>query len=124
MSANPFICGVIEGFYGRPWSAPQRRRLFDWLQQWGMNAYMYAPKDDIKHRALWRGIYDEAEAAQLKNLITDCQARNIDFVYAIAPGLDIEYGVEASALLNKLHQVAGLGVRSFAILFDDIPNRM
>jgi beta-N-acetylglucosaminidase-like protein len=124
MNANQFICGVIEGFYGRPWTAPQRRRLFDWLQQWGMNTYMYAPKDDIKHRALWRKLYDATEAAELKSLITDCQARNIDFVYAIAPGLDVEYGVEASALLNKLRQVAGLGVRSFAILFDDIPHQM
>jgi len=124
MSANRFICGVIEGFYGRPWTGPQRRRLFDWLQQWGMNTYMYAPKDDIKHRALWRELYDDAEAAELKSLITDCQARTIDFVYAIAPGLDIEYGVEASALLNKLRQVVGLGVRSFAILFDDIPHQM
>jgi protein O-GlcNAcase/histone acetyltransferase len=124
MSANPFICGVIEGFYGRPWTVPQRRRLFGWLQQWGMNTYMYAPKDDIKHRALWRELYDEAEAAELKSLITDCQARNIEFVYAIAPGLDIEYGIETSALLNKLRQVAGLGVRSFAILFDDLPHQM
>ncbi|MBI3853165.1 MAG: beta-N-acetylglucosaminidase domain-containing protein [Verrucomicrobia bacterium] len=124
MSANPFICGVIEGFYGRPWTGLQRRRLFGWLQQWGMNTYMYAPKDDIKHRALWREPYDDAEAAELKGLIADCQARNIDFVYAIAPGLDIEYGVDASALLNKLRQVAGLGARSFAILFDDISHRM
>ena len=124
MSANRFVCGVIEGFYGRPWTLSQRRRLFGWLQPWGMNTYMYGPKDDIKHRVLWRELYDDAEAAELKSLITDCQARNLDFVYAIAPGLDIEYGREAADLLNKLRQVASLGVRSFAILFDDIPQQM
>ena len=25
---NGFICGVIEGFYGRPWTADQRKDLF------------------------------------------------------------------------------------------------
>jgi len=124
MSAKQFICGVIEGFYGRPWTGSQRRRLFKWLQKWGMNTYMYAPKDDIKHRALWRELYDKAEAADLKTLIADCRAHGLDFVYAIAPGLDIEYGDEIPALINKLKQVANLGVRSFAILFDDIPHKM
>lgn len=124
MSASSFIGGVIEGFYGRPWTGPQRRQMFRWLQQAGLNTYMYAPKDDLKHRALWRERYDAAEAAELKSLIVDCHARGLDFVYAIAPGLDIRYGVEGPVLRNKLRQIAGLGVRSFAILFDDIPHRM
>lgn len=25
---HPFICGVVEGFYGRPWTAEQRKELF------------------------------------------------------------------------------------------------
>lgn len=25
---NDFICGVIEGFYGRPWTTEQRKDLF------------------------------------------------------------------------------------------------
>lgn len=24
----PFICGVVEGFYGKPWTAEQRKELF------------------------------------------------------------------------------------------------
>jgi len=124
MSAPSFISGVIEGFYGRPWTTAQRRQMFGWLQQAGLNTYMYAPKDDLKHRALWRERYDGTEAAELKSLIAACHARGLDFVYAIAPGLDIRYGGEGQALHNKLRQVAGLGVRSFAILFDDIPHRM
>lgn len=27
-SENKFICGVIEGFYGRPWTTEQRKDLF------------------------------------------------------------------------------------------------
>jgi beta-N-acetylglucosaminidase len=52
--AVPFLSGAIEGFYGQPWTHAERVALFDWLAAWGLNTYLYAPKDDLKHRALWR----------------------------------------------------------------------
>ena len=56
MDSN-FLAGVIEGFYGQPWSQPERRQLFDWMREWDLNTYLYAPKDDLKHRSLWRELY-------------------------------------------------------------------
>ncbi len=47
-----FLAGVIEGFYGQPWTQAERFELFDWMASWGLNTYLYAPKDDLKHRAL------------------------------------------------------------------------
>ena len=87
---------------------------------------MYAPKDDCKHRAYWREPYtvDEAEhLGSLINLAADC---NIDFYYAISPGLDITYSSpkEVSCLKRKLDQVAQLGCKAFALLFDDIEPEM
>lgn len=32
------------------------------LKRWGLNCYMYAPKDELKHRLLWREPYTEHEA--------------------------------------------------------------
>ena len=29
MKTNDFLCGVIEGYYGRPWSFNQRKTLFE-----------------------------------------------------------------------------------------------
>ena len=29
---NPFMCGVVEGFYGRPWTTEQRKDLFTKMQ--------------------------------------------------------------------------------------------
>lgn len=43
-----FICGVVEGFYGRPWTTSQRKELFGKLNRWGLESYVYAPKDDYK----------------------------------------------------------------------------
>lgn len=36
------------------------------LKLWGMNSYLYAPKDDCKHRAYWREQYTVEEADHLQ----------------------------------------------------------
>ena len=43
--------GVIEGFYGPPWSDAERRTLLDWMARFGLGTWLYAPKDDPWHRA-------------------------------------------------------------------------
>ncbi len=52
------------GFYGRPWTSDQRKRLFKWMKTMGMNTYLYAPKDDAKHRMYWRDLYSVEEAGE------------------------------------------------------------
>mgnify|MGYP000341067513 FL=1 len=47
-----FLKGVIEGFYGRPWSPRQRLELHGLMEELELNTYLYCPKDDLKHRAL------------------------------------------------------------------------
>ena len=36
-----------------------------------MNTYIYAPKDDIKHRALWRQLYTKEEESTFFSLTFD-----------------------------------------------------
>ncbi|GFN82438.1 cell division cycle-associated protein 7-like [Plakobranchus ocellatus] len=117
-----FISGVVEGFYGRPWSAEQRKLLFTWMQKCGLNTYMYAPKDDYKHRAYWRELYSVEEAENLTHLITAAKEKEVTFVYAISPGLDISFSnaKDVLALKRKLEQVSTFGCDAFAVLFDDI----
>jgi protein O-GlcNAcase/histone acetyltransferase len=122
MNADSFICGVVEGFYGRPWSPAQRRQLFAWMKAWGLNTYLYAPKDDLKHRLLWRELYPANEAHELKKLIADCRAKGLRFSYAIAPGLDLSYSSrrDNARLRRKADQLIDLGCRDFTLAFDDI----
>ncbi|KAM7022116.1 protein O-GlcNAcase-like [Passerculus sandwichensis] len=147
MAERPrFLCGVVEGFYGRPWSMDQRKLLFQW-QQRGLNCYMYAPKDELKHRLLWREPYTEHEAARMRSLIGAAHERGVEFIFAISAGQDMVFSSAGDRLLlqQKLRQVpcpcgapwrsllpggpsspclcpqvAALGCRSFALLFDDI----
>jgi protein O-GlcNAcase/histone acetyltransferase len=122
MVANPFMCGVVEGFYGRPWTAAQRRQLFAWMREWKLNTYLYAPKDDLKHRTQWRELYTPSEARDLKTLMEDSRSKGIRFFYAISPGADGLPSSEsdAASLDRKARQLLDIGCENFAILFDDI----
>lgn len=121
-----FISGVVEGFYGRPWTMEQRTELFQREQKWGLNTYLYAPKDDYKHRMYWRDLYTEEEAEQLIALISAAKQYGIEFIYAISPGLDITFSNprEVATLKKKLDQVKEFGCSSFSLLFDDIEAEM
>uniref|UniRef100_A0A7N6BNE2 protein O-GlcNAcase n=1 Tax=Anabas testudineus TaxID=64144 RepID=A0A7N6BNE2_ANATE len=114
------------GFYGRPWTMEQRTELFQREQTWGLNTYLYAPKDDYKHRMYWRDLYSAQEAEQLIVLISAAKRHNVEFIYAISPGLDITFSnpKEVAALKRKLDQVKEFGCRSFSLLFDDIETEM
>ncbi|MBX3731540.1 MAG: beta-N-acetylglucosaminidase domain-containing protein [Verrucomicrobiae bacterium] len=121
-----FLSGVIEGFYGPPWSREERQELFRWMADWGLGTYVYGPKDDLHHRVLWRQSYPGDQAATLGSLIADARARGIDFWYALGPGLDLRYAsvTDRDALRARIAQMQSLGCRDFCLLFDDIPDRM
>jgi hypothetical protein len=106
-----FLCGVIEGFYGRPWTKEQRVTLFQRMNDLGLNTYIYAPKDDYKHRAFWRQPYSPNEINELAGLIKDAKDNDIQFHYAISPGIDILFSSErdVTALKKKLQQLKQCG---------------
>ena len=113
--------GVIEGFYGNPWSHKDRLRQFDFYGQNKMNIYVYGPKDDPYHRAKWREPYPEKEAALLRELVEAAHKNKVQFVWAIHPGGDIKWNKTDSVnVVEKLEKMYALGVRTFAVFFDDI----
>ncbi len=113
--------GVIEGFYGNPWSHEDRLRQFDFYGKHRLNIYVYGPKDDPYHRAHWREPYPEAEAAKLKELVEAAHRNRVQFVWAIHPGGDIKWNLQDSlAVVKKLNLMYDLGIRTFAVFFDDI----
>ncbi len=118
--------GVVEGFFGPPWSMAARRRLFAFGAARGMNTYLYAPKDDPYHRARWTEPYPRDAWRALAGLIADAQRHRIDFVYGFHPGAGLRFGDAAPVrtLLAKAARFHDAGVRTFAVLFDDIPSRL
>ena len=114
--------GVVEGFYGTPWSHKARLGQLDFYRMCRMNKYIYGPKDDPYHSSPhWREPYPEREAAQIAELADRARRNGVDFVWAVHPGKDIRWdGNDLDSLLCKFSQMYDLGVRSFAVFFDDI----
>ncbi|HLY59321.1 MAG TPA: beta-N-acetylglucosaminidase domain-containing protein [Terriglobia bacterium] len=115
--------GIVEGFYGKPWSHKDRLAMLKFEGQHAMNVYYYAPKDDSYHRALWRKPYPPARMKQLKELVSTAHANFVDFCFAISPGLSMVYSNEAdfTHLTTKLDAVGKMGVSCFALFLDDVP---
>lgn len=123
-AALPLPCGVVEGFYGRPWSHEDRLSIIRFLGENGFTHYCYAPKDDPYHRRKWREPYPPDLAQRLKELNEACKRARITFCFAISPGLDIEYSnpEELQKLVSKLEPLSRDGVHNFALFFDDVPS--
>jgi hypothetical protein len=112
--------GVIEGFYGPPWSWEQRLEVSAWCAERGMRDYVYAPKDDPKHRQEWRAPYDDRELAGFEQFASEAA---LDLGFAISPGLSIDCDAaeDRAALGAKVDQVVAVGARTVVLALDDIP---
>lgn len=114
--------GVVEGFYGTPWSYEDRLRQLDFYGRNKLNVYIYGPKDDPYHSVpSWRKPYPTEEAKQIQSLVKRAEDNGVIFYWAIHPGQDIKWNEEdRDTLLKKFEAMYNLGVRGFAVFFDDI----
>ncbi|MGW2010788.1 beta-N-acetylglucosaminidase domain-containing protein [Streptomyces nigrescens] len=114
--------GVIEGFYGTPWSHRARLDQLDFYGAHKMNIYVYSPKDDAYLREKWRDPYPAEQLAQIKELVDRARERHVEFTYALSPGLSVCYSSDADlrALTAKFETLWDIGVRTFAVPLDDI----
>jgi len=115
--------GIVEGFYGPPWTHQDRIDVLRFEGAHAMNVYYYAPKDDPYHRKLWREAYPPEQMRRLGELVNVAKSNFVDFCYAISPGLSMAYSSEQDfqALTRKLASVSKLGVSCFALFLDDVP---
>ena len=126
MSSTPILLrGIVEGFYGDPWNFDIRADLLKFCGEYNLNSYIYAPKDDPYHRGKWREPYPDDKIIELKNLVDIALQNNVHFIFAVSPGLDLNYEGEKGEedfqyMLNKLDSMYNIGIRDFAIFFDDL----
>ena len=111
--------GFIEGFYGS-WSHENRKSLIEFGGQYKMNTYIYGPKNDPYHYGQWRDMYPEDKLNELKELVDAGKKSGVEFVWAAHVGghTDLSDG-DIAALEKKFDQLYDIGVRQFAIFFDD-----
>jgi hyaluronoglucosaminidase len=117
------IRGVIEGFYGNPWTHGQRLDLIRFIGGQGLNAFVYGPKDDPLVRRRWREPFGTDALERIAQLVELGADVGVEIIFALSPGLSIRYSsdTDLAQLLAKAEQVASLGVTRFALLLDDLP---
>jgi hypothetical protein len=114
--------GVIEGFYGRPWSWDMREAQASFLKPRGYDFYLYAPKADDFLRKRWREDHPADEADRLARMAAHCRGIGMRFGVGLSPYEAYRnFDAEAqAAMARKLAFFDAIGVTDLAILFDDM----
>lgn len=114
--------GIIEGFYGRPWSWEERAASVSFLGPRGFTFHFYAPKADPYLRRRWREPHPDALAEGLASFSTHCRRSDVRFGVGLSPyeaHLSFD-GAAREALAAKLSFLDQVGVDDLAVLFDDM----
>ena len=114
--------GLIEGFFGRPWSWEERTATMRFLAPHGYRFHLYAPKADRYLRRQWQDEHPAEEREALARFGEACRAAGVRFGVGLSP-YEIYLGFDDAArdaLARKLAFLDDIGVEDLAILFDDM----
>lgn len=114
--------GIIEGFFGLPWSWAERREAVSFLAPHGYRFYLYAPKADAFLRRDWQKPHSAEEILELADFRAHCRAEGVRFGIGLSPfELHLGEGDDWKApLAAKLDRLAELAPDDLALLFDDM----
>lgn len=114
--------GIIEGFYGRPWSLESRMAVVARLKPHGYGFYIYAPKSDTYLRRRWQEDHPDDMAQHLRQLSRFCRENDVRFGVGLSPfELYLNFDrAGGDALRRKTAQLDDIGIDDLAILFDDM----
>jgi len=114
--------GIIEGFFGRPYSWAERAEMVRALAPHGYGFYLYAPKADSYLRRNWREPYPAVELEALGAFADVCREAGVRFGVGLSP-YELFLGFDAPAkvaLTAKLAELDALGVADLGVFFDDM----
>lgn len=118
--------GVIEGFYGNPWTHQQRLIGIEHFGDFGMNMFLIAPKDSQWQRFQWRTPLTNEFVEEIGELVERGIQHGVDVSACVSPGLSVSYSSDddVQAVVNRFLQMAAVGATHFGLLLDDIPDTL
>ena len=112
---NAPILGIIEGFYGDPYSHVARLGIIDTIVEWGWNTYVWAAKLEPRHREQWDMPFTSEELQQFAEL--SARQTTVNFVIGLTPGS----GATNEQVVDKLRPAIDAGAAAVVLCFDDLP---
>ncbi len=116
--------GVIEIFFGLPWSQQVRLAYASFLREHGFGFYLYGPKADVYLRKQWQQKWPKSYVQELQTLSEEYRRQGLKFGVVLSPfGLHEEIQKNSAKLLReKTQQLAEIGIDLLGVFFDDMPN--
>jgi len=115
--------GIVEGYYGRPWSWSERERVVAHIAPAGYRFFLYAPKAATALRRRWREPMVEDELAPMAAFAAQCRARGMRFGVGLSPN-EFDGAPGSADWAHLAARIATLddavGLDALALLFDDI----
>jgi hyaluronoglucosaminidase len=113
--------GVIEGYFGRPWTHEDRMQVMSRLRGMGYGFFHFAPKADAFLRRRWREPHPDAALAALAELAAHGRALGLRFGLGLSPyELYRDFsGADKATFIDKVRALDAIGIDDLAILFDD-----
>ncbi|MBV8756140.1 MAG: beta-N-acetylglucosaminidase domain-containing protein [Deltaproteobacteria bacterium] len=127
--------GVLEGIYGPnsycdastafwlPWRVLDRTEAIRLASRTRLNTFIYGPKcDHYSSPNGWSVDYPASEGQVVATAAHVADEQLVDFVWSVRPLTFFQqgtYAVNLAALKTKLDHVRALGVRHFALFWDD-----
>ena len=124
--------GLVEGYYGYPYTIAVKKDLMRFMMRYKMNTYLYGAKSDPYHSQYWKQPYPTTLTdEQVKNgwlsqdmvrEISSVSAETkVNFIWAIHPGNDFTgSSTVIGDIMGKFEKMYSLGVRQFAVFVDDV----
>lgn len=121
-STNSTPLGIMEGFFGRPWSWQARAEYAQFLAAEGYQFYLYAPKSDACLRRSWEHDWSPAEWMELVALREVYRQHRVDFGIGLSPfEIYLEPGDRSRhKLRDKIAALNKLQPDILCLLFDDM----
>lgn len=117
-----FPVGIIEGFFGTPWSMESRTAFIRRLPPMGLNFYIYAPKNDSCLRSCWHREFSGDYLESLIKLANVTKSSGLKFGIGFSPlGATADPDVFLPLFRKQVSVlVSELSPYYFALLFDDM----
>jgi hyaluronoglucosaminidase len=118
----PVKLGIIEGYFGRPWSWDERRAVIETLAPHGYSFFHYAPKADPFLRRRWTEAHPQEDASEIKNFARFCKNLGVRFGVGLSPYEafnDFNDAVK-SAFVRRVEDLMALDIDDLGIFFDDM----
>ena len=124
--------GLVEGYYGYPYSVEVKKDLMHFMMRYKMNTYMYGAKSDPYHSQMWKDAYPTTISAEqekngwltqkmVKDISQVSEETKVNFIWAIHPGNDfVGSNTVINDIMSKFQKMHALGVRHFGVFVDDV----